>query len=772
MSGKESISDCAPGAKLTHYRILEKIGAGGMGEVFRARDERLDREVAIKILRPGTLGNDPARMRFRKEALTLSKLNHPNVATIHDFDTQDGRDFLVMEYIPGATLSERLRAGSLSEKETVRLGLQLAEGLDAAHSHAIVHRDLKPGNMRITPDGRLKILDFGLATLLTFVSEAAASTVSVGDMPPLAGTLPYMAPEQLLGDLVDARTDIHAAGVLLYEMATGHYPFGAPGGSQLIGAILRKVPAPPRQLNQALSAELERIIEKCLEKEPESRYQSAKELAIDLRRLLTGMTATTHPALRSLKRSRRALIRSIAVLPLANLSGDPQQEYFADGITESLITDLGRLTGLKAVIARGSVMRYKNTEMPPAEIARELNVDALMTGAVVRSINRVRVTAQLIHPESGEQLWTEHYEYDLGDLLQLQNEVTRAIAAEIRVKLTANEQARLATARWINPQAYETYLMGRFHWYKMTPQGLDRAVEYFQLTLDKDPNYAPAYARIGFVWCIRAHTGLLPSREGFTKARKCAVKALELDSTLPEAHDLLGSILTWYEWDWAAGEKEYQRAIELNPNYADVRCFYSYFLHAMRRSLEAKSQIERALELDPYNFFFHMAMGMQLNDENQPDDALVSLQRAATLQPDSLFVHANLWSVFEQKAEYEKALSEARQYFNVLGVQDVVQSLDRGDALVGYRPAMRLAADALVSRSKQTFVSAMNVALLYASAGEEELCLDWLENAYHEHASRLPYLNVLPMLVPLRSHPRFQELVRLMKFPQSCRCSE
>jgi eukaryotic-like serine/threonine-protein kinase len=787
------------GRTLGHYRILEKIGEGGMGEVYRAHDQHLDCDVAIKVLSPGSVSDESARKRFHKEARALSRLSHPNVATVHDFDTQQGLDYLVMEYIPGTTLTEKLARGRLAETEIIALGTQLAEGLSAAHERGVVHRDLKPGNLRLTDDGRLKILDFGLAKFRLPVT-ASAATESLSETQAMAGTLPYMAPEQLLGGEIDARTDIHAAGSALYEMATGQRPFSELEHAQLIGAILQRPPASPRQLNPRISPELDRIIGKCLEKQPENRYQSANELAIDLRRLQTvwhgGVLATARPGASSYARSvglgvtilalliilllalnisisRKRVpgradaphIQSVAVLPLENLSGDPQQEYFADGMTESLITDLGRLTGLKGVIARGSVMRYKGTKVPLAEIARDLKVDAIITGAVLRSGNRLRITAQLIEPETGEQLWTQGYERDLSDVLRLQNEVTSAIAGEIRVKLTENEQARLSSLRSVNPQAYEAYLMGRFHWYKMTPQGLDTAVKYFQIALDRDPNYAPAYAGIGDVWTIRAHTGLLPVAEGYARARAAAVKALELDSTLPEAHVLLAGVLSWHEWDWASGEKEYRRAIELNPNYAQARCFYSFFLHAMGRSQEAKTQIERALEVDPYNSFFHMSLGMQLMDEHRPDEALVSLQKAEILQPDSLFVHGDLWYAFAQKNEYEKALAEAKQYFTLLGAHDVVQALDRGYAQGGYRHSMRLAADALAAKSARSYFSPMDVMFLYTFAGEYDRALDWLEKAYQEHNSRLPYINVLVCLDPLRARPRFQSLVRRMNFP-------
>ncbi|PYX11209.1 MAG: hypothetical protein DMG85_06360 [Acidobacteria bacterium] len=435
MTSRPSGPDLAVGINLGHYRIAEKIGAGGMGEVYRAHDEHLARDVAIKVLPAGTLSDPSARRHFRNEALALSKLNHPGIATIYDFDTQDGVDFLVMEYIPGMTLSEKLAGRPLAEKEVLALGVQLAEALAAAHAGGVVHRDVKPGNLRVTGDGRLKVLDFGLAKLRLPVVPSAA-TESIDQTLAMTGTLPYMAPEQLLGEEADARTDIHSAGAVLYEMATGQRPFGKLERAQLITAILRQAPVPPAQLNPQVPAELERLIGKCLEKDPENRYQSAKELAVDLRRLgmpssvtaswrvverprsrlrrkvllgltgvlvvaalLLGLNAVSGWRERLLGKEAGAAIHSLAVLPLANLSGDPEQEYFADGMTEELITDLSKIGSLK-VISRTSVMQYKDARKPLREIGRELGVQGVIEGSVRRVGDRVRITAQLIYAPS------------------------------------------------------------------------------------------------------------------------------------------------------------------------------------------------------------------------------------------------------------------------------------------------------------------------------------------------------------------------------------
>jgi TolB-like protein/DNA-binding winged helix-turn-helix (wHTH) protein/Tfp pilus assembly protein PilF len=457
-------------------------------------------------------------------------------------------------------------------------------------------------------------------------------------------------------------------------------------------------------------------------------------------------------------------IESLAVLPLENLSGNPEEEYFADGMTEALITELGKLHTLR-VISRQSVMQYKGTSKTVPQIAGELKVDAVVEGSALRADGKVRITTQLIQANPERHLWSESYERDLKDVIALQGEVTQAIAREIRVSLTAKEQARLAAVTPVNPQAYDAYLTGRFHFYKGTPQGLEAALEYFQRALDKDPNYAPAYVGIGYVWALRAHTGLTSGGEGWAKAKSAALRALELDNMLAEAHDILGTVLVWHEWDWAAGEREYRRAIDLDPNYANVRSFYSLFLTAMRRPQEAKQQIERALELDPYNPLFHITLAEALLDEHRPDEALLCLQRAATLQPDNMFIHVYLSEAYDEKGEYEHARAEWREFFRLRGVQDAVEAMDRGYAEGGYRRAMRATADALSARSHRAVINLVGIARLYAAAGEKDRALDWLEKAYEEHSSMLPYVNVWREWEPLRSDPRFQDLLRRMNFP-------
>jgi eukaryotic-like serine/threonine-protein kinase len=798
MASRASGQDLLVGQELSHYRVVEKIGAGGMGEVYCARDEHLARDVAIKVLPRGTLIDESARKHFHQEALILSQLNHPNVATIYDFDTQQGVDFLVMEYIPGITLSEQVAAGPMPEKEVLRWGVQLAEGLSAAHEHGVVHRDLKPGNLRLTSDGRLKILDFGLAKLRRPVTDSAA-TESFSETRTMAGTLPYMAPEQLLGEQIDARTDIHAAGYVLYEMATGRHAFAEVERSQLIGVILRRPPIPPTALNPKLSPELERIIGKCLEKDPESRYQSAKELAVDLRRLLMPSTVTRPIPRRKFgagktislatacsvtvlltlilglnaggirdmlfDRTAHAPIRSLAVLPMANLSGDPEQEYFADGMTEALITNLSKIRALK-VISRTSVMQFKDVKKPLPQIAQALGVDGILEGSVQRSGGRVRITAQLIRAATDTHLWAESYERDTRDVLTLQAEVAQAIAREIKVAVSPEETKTLGRASPVNPDAYEAYLKGQSHWYHLSREHLDAALAYFDLALGKDPNYARAYVGVSNVWLARGDSGFMDPSETIPKAKAAVSEALALDDTLSEAHIALANIVGPYDRDWSAAEREFRRGIELNPNSADGHFMYADFLISMKRTDEWNTEVHRTLELDPYNSFLQCFYGWHLVYLQRFDEAISQFHKVLATEPDFSSAHMGLWGALYKTGKHKEALAEARKFFAVLGDHEVEDALTRGYAAGGYTSGMHLAAEVLAARSKRIHVPGVRIARLYAHAGEKDQVMKWLEKAFEQRETPLVHLNVAWDWDNLRDDPRFQDLLRRMNFPQ------
>jgi len=666
-------------------------------------------------------------------------------------------DFLVMEYVPGVTLSERLATGPLPEKEVACLGGQLAEGLAAAHERGVIHRDLKPGNLRLTSDGRLKILDFGLAKLVQPVS-GDAETQSLSETRALAGTLLYMAPEQLKGERVDARSDLWAVGIALYEMATGRHPFEGKTSPAVTDQILH-APAPALQeLQPRLSSRLADIILKCLEKDAENRYQSAKELQVDLRRLTSLMSTASAAVAATRKRTRSKRIRSVAVLPLTNLSRDPEHEYFADGMTEALICDLAKLRAVK-ITSRTSVMRYKGSTMPLPQIADELNVDAVVEGSVIRVGPRVRITAQLIRAASDTHLWAESYDRDFEDVLLVQSEIARAIAREIHAAVTPEEARRLKRARRVNPDAYEAYLKGRFHWYKLSREHLETALKYFQVSLERDSSDPLAYGGIAGVWLSKGDCGLVPPREAFPKAEAAALKAIELDESLAEAHISLGMVRS-RGWDWDEAAKEYQRAIELMPNSAEAHFFLSDLLLSRQRSDEWKIHIERALELDPLNFFFQCFFGWHLLYLCRYDEAIAELRKTLRNEPNFPPAHLRLWGAFCGKGMYEEAVAEAKTFFEALGDKEVAQTLQRGYTAAGYSRAMRVAAETLGERSHRTYVQPTQIARLYAHAGDKDHALEWLEKAYEERLPAMVHLAVDLDWSSLRSEPRFQDLIR------------
>jgi eukaryotic-like serine/threonine-protein kinase len=617
-------SDAFIGQTISHYRILEKLGGGGMGVVYKAEDTRLKRHVALKFLAEEISQDRYALERFQREAQAASALNHPNICTIYDVGEEHGQTFLVMEFLEGQTLKERLAGWPAKPEEVAKMGMQAAIALEAAHAKGIVHCDIKPANLFVAGREQLKLMDFGLAQLLRSVSGDSLTETHSG-LHGVAGTLPYMAPEQLRGGPVDARTDIYALGVVLYEMATGQRPFRGELAPQLIDAILHQPALLPARLNPVIPGELEHILLKCLEKDPENRYQSAKELEVDLRRLgapsTTAAIRTATPARAPWRwplvagtavalaagiaiglnapgwlwhGSRPGRIESLAVLPLENLSGDPSQSYFADGMTEELITDLGQISSLR-VISRTSVMHYKGTQRTIPEIARELHVDAVVEGSVERVGNQVRITAQLIEARVDRHLWAKKYERELRNALQLQDEVAQAIAREIQVKLTPQEQTRLASSRTVNPEAYDDYLKGRYFYYQWTAETDRKAHEYFQQAINKDPNYAPAWA----LWADTLKALELPPQESAKQAREALQNALQLDDSLAEVHTAIAVAKFNYEWDWAGGARELRRSIELNPNYAEAHHCYSHYLMAQGRVEDSLRENQRALDSDP-----------------------------------------------------------------------------------------------------------------------------------------------------------------------------
>jgi len=779
-----------------HYRILEKLGAGGMGEVYRAHDEQLDRDVALKVLPVESFSDPAARARLLREARSAAALNHPHICTIHEVGEAEGQAYIAMELVAGRTAGARLAKEPFPTEQVLRYGSQIADALAHAHEHQIVHRDLKSANVVITGDGRAKVLDFGLAKRVSGeeMDEVTRSQASLTQPGAVMGTLAYMAPEQLRGQPADARSDIWALGVVLYEMVTGVRPFQGRTGFDLSSAIMNQRPEP---LPAKIPVELRAVIDRCLTKEPGQRYQHAGEVRAALEAIQTGTVApwtslsyrvrshrwaVTVVALvaalalavafdvgglrtRMTGSARAPRIESLAVLPLENLSGDPNQDHLASGVQEALITDLAHLSGIHKVIARASVMRFQKTELSPRQIAQELGVDAIITGSVLRSGGRVQVTAHLINAATEEQLWSDRYDREMSDVLVLENEIVRAITQGIKLQLTPEEQTRLASAPTVNPEAYVAYLQGRFHEREQTREELDIAERYYKFALEKDPNFALAYAGLGAVWLARGDAGFELPSETFPKGTAFLEKAVAMDDTSAEVHVWLANFKNGVDWDWAGAEKEFKRAIELDPNSADAHFFYADFLVCTKRDAEWEAEMHRARELDPLNEFNESFYGWHLNYLHRPDQAIPIFKKLLATGPNKGSNYLGLWGAYSKKGMYGDALAAARGYFESINEKAFADALGSGASEAAYRTGMRRVGEAMVAQSKRRHIPAIRVARMFAHAGDKDRAIEWLEKAYQAHESPMIRLAVFWDWDSLRSDPRFQNLLRRMKLP-------
>jgi len=772
------------GQTISHYKIIEKLGAGGMGVVYKAEDTRLKRIVALKFLPSSIMASETEKARFIHEAQAAAALNHPNICTIYEIDEVDGQAFIAMEFVEGESLKDKVNSNQLSVSSVTDIAIQIAQGLAKAHEHGITHRDIKSANVMITKDGIAKILDFGLAKL----AGQSRLTKSGSTL----GTMAYMSPEQARGEEVDHRTDIWALGVVLYEMLAGQLPFKGEYEHAVMYSILNQEPQPITSLRSEAPMELERVVNKALVKSPDERFQRVDEMLAAMKSLKREIESATvqepRPLTKLHKRKRfylyggvaallalligsgiyfgqnsapRAKFNSIAVLPLDNLSGDPEQEYFADGMTEALITDLAQIEALK-VISRTSVMHYKGANKPLPEIAKALNVDAVVDGSVQRFGERVKITAQLIEAATDRHLWAKSYERELRDILALQSELARAIANEIQIKLTPQEQARLTSTRQVNPEAHEALLKGLYYWKQFTEKEIKKSIEYFQQAITIDSTYALAYARLAFSYTLLASGNFIPPNEGYPKARIAAMKALEIDEENSEAYAALGFIKHLFDWDWAGAERDYKRAIALNQNNETAHTVYALYLSHVGRHDESIAEMKRAHELDPLSLRISSHLGRRFYLARRYDQAIDQFQKTLEIYPNAVSAHRGIGDCYTQKRIYNDAIAELKKANGLLaGDPETLGALGYTYAISDKKDEARKILDDLKALSQRRYVSPYQMAIVYLGLDDKEQAFQCLEKAYEVRSNDfVGWLKVDPRLDSLRTDPRFTALLK------------
>jgi serine/threonine protein kinase/tetratricopeptide (TPR) repeat protein len=762
-----------PGTQLGSYRVESQLGEGGMGTVYRALDTKLNRPVAIKVL-SDDLADAAARRRFQREAQMASSLNHPHILTVYDAGEFEGRQYLVTEFVDGGTLKTWARAVKRSWRQIIELLTGVADGLAAAHAAGILHRDIKPENILVARNGYAKLADFGLAKAAEGVEGDLTRTLTEGRTRAgmIVGTIAYMSPEQASGKTLDARSDIFSFGVVLYEMLAGRKPFSGATDLETLHATIHTAPAP---LSGELPAALRTVIEKALEKDPAERYQTMRDMVVDLRRLTRQTVETPVPAIppkrrwkwvpmaaaivvlaalaawKLVPRAGATPIRSIAVLPLQNFSGDASQEYFSDGTTEALIASLAQIHSLD-VISRTSVMRYKGTTKPLPEIAKELGADVIVEGSVQRIGGRVRVTAQLIRASTDKHLWANSYDRDLSDALKLESEVAQAIAQEIQAKITPEETRRLAGARSVMPEAREEYLLGRYYYWKNNPADFKQAIAHFEKAIQLNSEYADAYAALAGVW------ENFPGPEAREQARIAARKAIELDPNLSEAHAALAGVKA-DEWDWVGADQEYRRALELNPDSLDSCACYASFLYMLGRFPEALTVIEHAAKVNPLSSQVQFTYGLVLYGARRYPDAVSRLQRAIELEARDYLAYFVLAQLYEKTGKSADAVA----------LLDRPELRDSAPLGLAFAAAGRRA-DALRIVQAQTKpggqADSRTIALIYFALGDKDRGFEWFTKAFDQRHPLVRSAKSDPVFDSVRSDPRFQALLARLKLPK------